>query len=447
VSSGWTAERVTALAPDAESVKSGKGLSTAIKWSNLGGNEQALWGECKGSGSKPYQTRVDLSSVAFKCTCPSRKFPCKHSLGLMFLYASDQELFPCMEPPGWVTDWLTSRADRAEKRTEKATREVEIDPAARAKREAKRADRVADGLQELEQWLLDLVRSGLATAPQKPWSFWDKMGARLVDTQVPGLARKVRELGAIVSTKSDWPRRLLEKLCELQLAIDAWRKRDSLPEPLRADIDAVLGVQMRKEEVIASGEGIEDVWHVWGRTLDEDADGMRVQRAWLVGQNSGRRTLILDFAHRTQTIENALPAGTVFSGKLVYYPGSVPLRALVVSNSTQDAAFSSAHVGQIDEELGRWRKSVSANPWLPELPLLLRDVTIQRRAEGQWELVASNGTSLPLVDTQVRLWQLLAISNAQPAVVFGTWNGEAFTVLSTLDKCDLIDLSPTRSTP
>jgi len=39
-----------------------------------------------------------LSEPAFKCSCPSRKFPCKHGLGLLLLYASDQAAFNVAEP-------------------------------------------------------------------------------------------------------------------------------------------------------------------------------------------------------------------------------------------------------------------------------------------------------------------------------------------------------------
>ena len=33
----------------------------------------------------PYRTVADLAGPASKCTCPSRKFPCKHALGLMLV--------------------------------------------------------------------------------------------------------------------------------------------------------------------------------------------------------------------------------------------------------------------------------------------------------------------------------------------------------------------------
>src|SRR3954463_10138164 len=82
----WTADQVLALAPDAASRKAGSKLGTAGPWSEAGSAGGSVWGLCKGSGSRPYQTIVDVAgseAPAYKCSCPSRKFPCKHALGLL----------------------------------------------------------------------------------------------------------------------------------------------------------------------------------------------------------------------------------------------------------------------------------------------------------------------------------------------------------------------------
>jgi len=88
-----TAEQITNLAPDATSVKAGRALATNSKWLSRCVHEKALWGDCQGSGKTPYRTIVDLGNIAFKCSCPSRKFPCKHGLGLLFLYADNPSVF------------------------------------------------------------------------------------------------------------------------------------------------------------------------------------------------------------------------------------------------------------------------------------------------------------------------------------------------------------------
>ena len=81
----WSIEAIEALAPDTSSIKAASKLKTTTKWQELAFNERIIWGLCKGSGKNPYQTQIDLQGPAFKCSCPSRKFPCKHALALFHL--------------------------------------------------------------------------------------------------------------------------------------------------------------------------------------------------------------------------------------------------------------------------------------------------------------------------------------------------------------------------
>src|SRR3954447_16458808 len=113
-----TAEQVLALAPDSGSAAAGRKLAGTKDWRGLGRSEAALWGECQGSAL--YQVRVDLADLTVKCSCPSRKFPCKHGLGLLLLAATNPGALPVGEPPEWLTSWLRQRAATAEKREAKA---------------------------------------------------------------------------------------------------------------------------------------------------------------------------------------------------------------------------------------------------------------------------------------------------------------------------------------
>src|SRR5438874_3851840 len=109
-----------ALAPDASSASSARSCASAAKWVTLVRSEIALWGEFQGSGSKPYQTQVDLREPAFKCSCPSRKFPCKHGLGIMLALAEKPDAIKTAAAPAWVEQWLSGRDTKAQKREGKA---------------------------------------------------------------------------------------------------------------------------------------------------------------------------------------------------------------------------------------------------------------------------------------------------------------------------------------
>src|SRR4051794_39903539 len=168
-----SADQVLALAPDASSASAGRKLASTKGWQSLGSSTAALWGECQGSAL--YQVRVDLGDLTTKCSCPSRKFPCKHALGLLVLAATEPTTLPEDEPPQWVAEWLQRRAARAEGANEPAAGDTDS-VAKAAKVGAKKADqrlkRVLGGLDALDRWLDDLVRNGLASVEAQPASFW-----------------------------------------------------------------------------------------------------------------------------------------------------------------------------------------------------------------------------------------------------------------------------------
>jgi hypothetical protein len=328
-----TPDQVRSIAPDPGAARSGEGLANRRSWSATGRNDRAVWGLCQGSGASPYQTIVDFAGPAFKCSCPSRKFPCKHALGLLFLLAAEGAAFPSAdEPPGWATEWLSTREARTERavaRQSTDTPAAEPDPAAKARRVQARERKVEAGLSDLDRWLRDLVRRGLASAKSEGYAFWDQAGARLVDAQAASLGREVRILGAVANSGAGWADGALERVARLHLIVEAYRRLETLPEDLRADVRSLVGWTIKEDELPADG-AVTDRWLALGRTVNSD-DRLTTARTWLLGDASGRYALHLAFgAGGANPTPLAMP-GSSFHGELVFYPSATPLGVAVGS--------------------------------------------------------------------------------------------------------------------
>lgn len=432
--STWTAESVLALAPDESSAKAGQGLASAKKWSALGRSTTALWGEIKGSGADPYQTRIDLSEPAFKCSCPSRKFPCKHALGLLLVFAKEPAAFHPGELPGWVADWLSTREKRTEKRAGKAAAETAAAPdlEAQAKRVGQREARVADGLAQLSVWLGDLVRLGFAHAQTQPGSFWEGMAARLVDAQAPGLARSVRRLAQIVAGGPGWEHRLLNAVARLELLRCACLRQDALVPELREEVRAAIGWTQSQEDVLA-GAGLSDTWFTLG-TLTETEDRLRVRRTWLWGTKAQRPALVLEFAAGTQALDAGLPAGHLIDAELCFFAGTLGLRALIKAR-TDLRVGGPALPGSdsIEAALTSYADALGRAPWVERWPLALRAVTprLLGHEDGpSWFLTDRAGASLALPARMAEGWHLLALSGGSAIDMFGEWDGEVLRPLT-----------------
>lgn len=428
----FSVEQVAALASDEASIKAGRGLVNPAQWPTLGQSEDAIWGECQGSGGKPYQISVDRGGPAFKCTCPSRKFPCKHGLGLLFLAAAKPALIQAGEPPPWVADWLASRRAKAERKiaAPAAQKDAPADVEAAVKRAAKRLERMRDGGAELARWLADQVRHGLATYPQQPPAYFASVAARMVDAQAPGLATEIFRLEASIHSGDGWPQRVLGQLGRMHLLSEGLSRFESLPAPLQSDLRAALGWPLEKEDVLAGSPRLTDDWQVLGQSCAE-RDSLWERRTWLLGEACSQPALLLDFSHGQRNFALPLAVGVSFRATLAYYPAAWPLRALLVDAPAQARPLSRPFPAQPDfaSALAARAEALAANPWLLGSPFTIAGVIPVRRGETRW-LRDAAGTELPLQMAEPAAWELLAVSGGRPIHVFGEWSDGALRVLS-----------------
>ncbi|WP_353944254.1 SWIM zinc finger family protein [Streptomyces sp. HUAS MG91] len=450
----WTADQVLALAPDTASRKAGSKLGTAGPWSQTGSSDEgAVWGLCKGSGSKPYQTIVDTggdsgggSGPAYKCSCPSRKFPCKHALGLLLLWSGGAGQVPDGQaPPEWTEQWLAGRRQRAAaKRTAQDAPDAgsaPADPDAARRRAERRAQRITAGATELEQRLTDLLRGGLAQAERAGYGLWEETAARMVDAQAPGLAARVRELGAIPGSGAGWPVRLLEECALLHLLDQGWLHRAGLPEDLAATVRSRVGLPTQ-----ATQAAQRDDWLVLAQY--DSADGhLTTRRIWLYGTAAHRTALLLSYGAAGRAPALALPAGLALDASVAGYPGAgtprVELGEQFGAARPTDVRPAGVDVGAA---LAAYGEALTADPWLESWPVTLTDVVPARDPDGGgWQLADAEGKSaLPLVpqaSAASGLWRLVAVSGGAPVTVFGecghrgfrplaTWTGAAGDVIS-----------------
>lgn len=424
----WSTDKVLALAPDPGSASAGQSLAIDRKWSSLGASARAVWGLCQGSGKDPYQTRIDLGEPAFKCSCPSRKFPCKHGLALLLLFAKAKASFKPGAEPGWVSEWIEGRAEKAEKKAEKAKADAEtpVDLAAQAKRSAAREDRVRQGVAECRTWLDDLLRRGLAAAQSSARSECDRVAARMVDAQAPGLAGIVRRIPRAMSSGAGWEVRTLEHLGRLHLLLAATDRIGELPGDLAGDLRVAIGYNQPKEEVLAR-PGVADLWSVVGQAFEED-DRLTVRRTWLWGNRTTKPALVLDFLVGNQPFDTSLVPGTAFEGEVAFYPSGAPLRALVKSRGEHVQAAEPVGengVNVIGASLARFAHALGANPWLARWPMVLPRTKVFR-SNDRW-LLGQGQELLPLspaFERSLQLWRLLSVTGGREATIVAEWDGD-----------------------
>ena len=160
-----------------------------------------LWGQCQGSGAKPYELSINLAgdNPTIRCSCPVKPPPCKHTLGLLVRFMEQRGKFAVAEAPPELAEKRAKNLDRAEKRAEAATKPKEVNKAAlekktKAQRDALNSAGDAGGRRG----------SARASAPSRPRRRASSIeqAQQLSDAYLNGAAEALRRLAALAAGES-----------------------------------------------------------------------------------------------------------------------------------------------------------------------------------------------------------------------------------------------------
>nr|WP_294696339.1 SWIM zinc finger family protein [uncultured Friedmanniella sp.] len=427
----WDRTRVLRLAPDRAARQAAVGLP-ASAWTSTGRSGTQLWGRCRGSGASPYDVVLDVGAHTWTCSCPSRKMPCKHALGLLLRW-SDGAVAE-HEPPEFVARRLAGRAALVERSATRTAGQV-ADPQAAAARSAARARRVADGLEELSTWIGDQIRTGLAGLERGGYAAVDAVAARMVDAQAPGVAGLLRRIPGELAQEG-WPERVLDHLAALHLLVRAHRRLGELPPDLAATVRSHVGYPVTRAEVLAR-PGVEDDWLALGQ-VDTVESRLESRRVWLWGRRSGRWALWLTFVPPGGTPDTTVTLGSRFSGRLHYYPGAGQLRA-VLGEASEPSARADDEVGRgwpvADDLTGarrRFADLLAADPWATRLPVVLAVAPVPPEEDGgRWRLRDREGRCCQLLGGG-EPWPLVAQARGRCVPVMAEWSVDGARPLAAL---------------
>ncbi|MBV1830393.1 SWIM zinc finger family protein [Komagataeibacter sp. AV436] len=444
---------VEQLAVDQASLRAGLGLAKPAKWSGLGHSpdETLLWGECAGSGARPYRVMVDARDMGSKCTCPSRKFPCKHVLGLICLCAGHKAPFAPGAPPEWVGEWLARRRPKAAttpavarpagmapdlEAARQARPNTPDDPKAEARREdaaRKRAEEttqaVCCALGTLEQWIGDQLRLGLGSFVDNMPERCRQVAARLVDGKATALASRVDELPARILALPAGARLQasvveLGKLVQLACAFRA--------APQRPDLRRLVCTAETRESVLAHPDtrSVHAVWEVLASQQHMQRDRLVVQTTWLLNLGDGgpRFAMLVDFFPKGAGVQRGglFMPGAYFTGTVAFYPAPYLLRAILCEHAALQPDDPPPDWPAGEPPRATINAALLAAPWSLEVPLMLPAGRIMHdEAKHLWWRADDGSLTLPLAGDVPPVWLGTDLTRAT-----GLWAHGRLTLLA-----------------
>ncbi len=194
---------IRAVTTKDKALSDGRTLSKKGAFKNLHrmSDGSLLWGQCQGSGAKPYELSIDLGgdNPTIRCSCPVKPPPCKHTLGLLVHFLEQEAKFAVAEPPADLLEKRAKNVERAEKRAEAEAKPREVNKAALEKKMKVQRD----GLELLEQLVIDAVKGGMGTLDPKRAQKLIEQARQMNDAYLPGAAERLRRIAALATGKPD----------------------------------------------------------------------------------------------------------------------------------------------------------------------------------------------------------------------------------------------------
>lgn len=184
-----TEQFILLQAPNPAAAENGRKLSKKGSFSahHRTEDDTLYWAECAGSGKNPYRVSIDFTNrdaPTCRCSCPSRQFPCKHALGLMFEILGAKP-FDTADIPQDIADKRAKQAARAAKKEgagDEPPKPKKPNTAARKKKLA----RQLEGLDMAEKMVDELLASGLGTLAGSSAQTFDKLAKELGSCYLTG---------------------------------------------------------------------------------------------------------------------------------------------------------------------------------------------------------------------------------------------------------------------
>ena len=417
-------EKILKLSKNRTTVHQGQKLSKASYWKAWSKKGAYIWANFKGKSIQSYQTFIELSDpINFKCNCSSRQKPCKHGLALLLLYQDNQEAFKQTEDfPKPLIQWIKAKKDTGTIADPNyLTQKLAKANQAKSANRQKRIDQMIAGSFHIQDWLLDILKRGLAQLEGQPEEFWSSIVARAVDHKLGGLTFYINELSDLVHENDQWADIIPLKIAWLNQVLIGFQNFDLWNPDWQKELLRIGGVTTKSDELEELAE-IDDDWAVLHLEITEAANGGYFRKCWLIGKKTNSLGYLMEFNFREPKFSPLPQIGRWFSAEVVFYPGPTPLRLRI--RSFGNALLNVKDLPGLDHFKSLnifYQQNLKNNPWLLELPIIVHGVIPKYKDKAF--LIDNQGARIDLGQADEYWWKLMAISGGTPLAIFAIWNG------------------------
>ncbi len=261
-----TKEYIDSLATNASAIKNGMKLASSGSFVKLNKSEDEslIFGECLGSGKNNYVCSADfinMSNPVFRCSCPSKQFPCKHTLGLMYAFLDGKEFIVDAVPED-----ILSKREKVEKREQNKVEKKKV-PAKKNKTALKKKiNSQIEGLELLDKLVKSILKQGFKVMSKESIKEFSSQVKELGNYYISGAQCEFKRLIEMLQQENVTSEQVMQQIIYLKALVKEGKKHllnrledEELNLAVDSKIDELLGHAWKLTELEELGKFQKDM--------------------------------------------------------------------------------------------------------------------------------------------------------------------------------------------
>ncbi|WFD09726.1 hypothetical protein [Tepidibacter hydrothermalis] len=411
---------IDSLATNANAIKKGRQLAndgSFIKL-NKSDDETIIFGECKGSGKKNYLCSadfIDQSNPVFRCNCPSKQFPCKHNLGLMYSFANEKEF--TVES---IPEDILEKREKKEKR-EKNKAEKKKTPKKKNKTAIKKKiNAQLEGIELLDKIVKSILKKGFGNISKEDIKELNSQVKEIGNYYISGLQSELKRLTLLLSNKERNNEVIMKQIMYLKALNKEGKKHllnrledEDLNLAVDSNIEELLGHAWKLTELEELGQFEKDanLIQLSFTSFTDDARGENIDKGIFMNLNTGDIQTTYNYRpiKRKSDPKGEYPVSTLLEIPTLYiYPGDSNPRIrweemIIKEASANDYEKAFNYAEKSYDEVVKKVKNYIKSPLNKTLPNVLLHYSKLGKIDDNWVIEDIDGKRLVLKQDSDRL--------------------------------------------
>ncbi len=267
-----------------------------------------------------------------------------------------------------------------------------------------RLNNIIAGADFLISKLKDFLRMGLYNIENQKEEI-SQVCRRLIDFQAQGLATMTSKLAELDFNSDNWKYKITSIITKIYLICNGIKTINQQPTNWQYELLTLAGVTTPQQQIF-NNQPVTDLWFVLACQHGQTNE-ISYKKTWFIGKKSNRIAFFIQYFKDSKYQETIFIPGTYVNADFYFYPGIHSMRVLYKNKDITQDFFSPKAYSGINKVIKIYKKALTDNPFMDNIPLIITDVFIVCK-NGKYALADMDKNIIYLINNKLKTAKILS---------------------------------------